>query len=141
MTLQSHSISSPLNLFLYKVNLSNEYATLQELISILGDVFEVGQYKIKAEHFLTPQPFHPNNTVIKKHVQFSVLHEDKLTSSYFLESSAFFGVQYVLSTTNYERHRQLVNYGTIPPKYIDMKDVVIDHLTVDENAIITSEKK
>lgn len=107
------------------------------------DVFEVGPHLVIAEHYYSPQPFYPNDTFtsLRKHVKFTIFVAKKqVIRRYFLESSEYERLHYVLgsSSADYSTHRQHCMYMAIRPTYIQLKNDVIEDLTVGSTGLIAS---
>lgn len=116
--------------------------SFQNVDAFLIDVFQVGPHTVKTEHYFSPQPFYPSATFtsLRKHVKFTVYAADQVIRRYFLESSEYCALNYVLgsSSADYKLHRQLDNYGTGRPTYMRMKNVVVEDLTVGVGCITSS---
>ncbi|KAG4070848.1 hypothetical protein HA402_011074 [Bradysia odoriphaga] len=106
------------------------------------DVFAVGPYRVITEQYFSPQPFYPNDdfTSLRKHVKFTVFVANQVIRRYFLESTEYERLHYVLgsSSSDYSLHRQHIPYCAIRPTYVEMKNDVIEDLTRGGSCIISS---
>ncbi|XP_037031172.1 uncharacterized protein LOC119070796 isoform X2 [Bradysia coprophila] len=106
------------------------------------DAFDVGPHRVIAEHYYSPQPFYPNDnfTSLRKHVKFTIFVGNQVIRRFFLESSHYERLNYVLgsSSVDYRQHRQHSHYMDIRPTYIEMKNDVIKDLTEGSSCIISS---
>jgi hypothetical protein len=118
---------------LYKTkqkNKSNFSPLFQKHMSFVRDIFKAGNLVVSCVEYFQPMKFYPNSSFVFKHMVFLVFQDNEIILRYYLESTNFFELYYVLCSmsSNNMVHRQIKPFGSIKPKYVDLKLVIIGDL-------------